>query len=280
MEKYLKKQFAIFVLPTVLAFSLAFVIPFLTGLYLSFCEFTTVTNAKFVGLDNYIQVFSDANFLSAFWFTFKVMLVTVTTVNTCAFLLALLLTQNLKGTNLFRTVFFMPNLIGGIILGYIWQSILNGVLVQFDMTMLMNAKYGFLGLILVESWQYTGYIMIIYIAGLQNVPTSVIEAADIDGATSMQKILKIKLPLIMPSITIALFLTIANAFKMFDENLALTNGGPGNETSMLALDIYNTFYDTIGFEGVGQAKATIFFIIVASIAMLQVFITRRREIES
>ncbi|ONI48157.1 ABC transporter permease [Candidatus Epulonipiscioides saccharophilum] len=280
MEKYLKKQFAIFALPTILAFALAFGIPFLTGLYLSFCEFTTVTNAKFVGLDNYIKVFSDPNFINAFWFTVKVMLVSVLTVNIFAFLLALLLTQKLKGTNLFRTVFFMPNLIGGIILGYIWQSIINGVLVNFDMTMLMDSSYGFWGLIMVVNWQYIGYIMIIYIAGLQNVSTSVLEAADIDGATSFQKVFRIKLPLIMTSITIALFLTIANSFKMFDQNLALTNGGPGNQTSMLALDIYNTFYDTIGFEGVGQAKATIFFIVVASIAVIQVFITRRKEVEN
>lgn len=280
MEKYLKKQFAIFALPTILAFALAFGIPFLTGLYLSFCEFTTVTNAKFVGLDNYRQVFSDPNFINAFWFTVKVMLVSVLTVNIFAFLLALLLTQKLKGTNLFRTVFFMPNLIGGIILGYIWQSIINGVLVNFDMTMLMDSSYGFWGLIMVVNWQYIGYIMIIYIAGLQNVSTSVLEAADIDGATSLQKVFRIKLPLIMTSITIALFLTIANSFKMFDQNLALTNGGPGNQTSMLALDIYNTFYDTIGFEGVGQAKATIFFIVVASIAIIQVFITRRKEVEN
>lgn len=280
MEKYLKKQFAIFALPTILAFALAFGIPFLTGLYLSFCEFTTVTNAKFVGLDNYRQVFSDPNFINAFWFTVKVMLVSVLTVNIFAFLLALLLTQKLKGTNLFRTVFFMPNLIGGIILGYIWQSIINGVLVNFDMTMLMDSSYGFWGLIMVVNWQYIGYIMIIYIAGLQNVSTSVLEAADIDGATSLQKVFRIKLPLIMTSITIALFLTIANSFKMFDQNLALTNGGPGNQTSMLALDIYNTFYDTIGFEGVGQAKATIFFIVVAAIAVVQVFITRRKEVEN
>ncbi|OON93698.1 MAG: ABC transporter permease [Candidatus Epulonipiscioides saccharophilum] len=280
MEKYLKKQFAIFALPTILAFALAFGIPFLTGLYLSFCEFTTVTNAKFVGLDNYRQVFSDPNFINAFWFTVKVMLVSVLTVNIFAFLLALLLTQKLKGTNLFRTVFFMPNLIGGIVLGYIWQSIINGILVNFDMTMLMDSSYGFWGLIMVVNWQYIGYIMIIYIAGLQNVSTSVLEAADIDGATSLQKVFRIKLPLIMTSITIALFLTIANSFKMFDQNLALTNGGPGNQTSMLALDIYNTFYDTIGFEGVGQAKATIFFIVVAAIAVVQVFITRRKEVEN
>lgn len=280
MEKYLKKQFAIFALPTLIAFSIAFGIPFIMGLYLSFCEFTTVSNATFVGLENYMKVFSDANFIQAFWFTVKVVIVSVITVNIFAFLLALLLTQKLKGTNLFRTVFFMPNLIGGIILGYIWQSIINGILVNFEVTMLMDSSYGFWGLIMVVNWQYIGYIMIIYIAGLQNVSSSVLEAADIDGATGAQKVFLIKVPLIMTSITIALFLTIANSFKMFDQNLALTNGGPGNSTSMLALDIYNTFYGTIGFEGVGQAKATIFFIVVAAIAVFQVFLTRRKEVEN
>lgn len=280
MEKYLKKQFAIFALPTLIAFSIAFGIPFIMGLYLSFCEFTTVSNATFVGLENYMKVFSDANFIQAFWFTVKVVIVSVITVNIFAFLLALLLTQKLKGTNLFRTVFFMPNLIGGIVLGYIWQSIINGILVNFEVTMLMDASYGFWGLIMVVNWQYIGYIMIIYIAGLQNVSSSVLEAADIDGATGAQKVFLIKVPLIMTSITIALFLTIANSFKMFDQNLALTNGGPGNSTSMLALDIYNTFYGTIGFEGVGQAKATIFFIVVAAIAVFQVFLTRRKEVEN
>ncbi|ONI45069.1 ABC transporter permease [Candidatus Epulonipiscioides gigas] len=280
MEKYLKKQFAIFALPTLIAFSVAFGIPFIMGLYLSFCEFTTVSNATFVGLENYMKVFSEANFIQAFWFTVKVVIVSVITVNIFAFLLALLLTQKLKGTNLFRTVFFMPNLIGGIILGYIWQSIINGILVNFEVTMLMDSSYGFWGLIMVVNWQYIGYIMIIYIAGLQNVSSSVLEAADIDGATGAQKVFLIKVPLIMTSITIALFLTIANSFKMFDQNLALTNGGPGNSTSMLALDIYNTFYGTIGFEGVGQAKATIFFIVVAAIAVFQVFLTRRKEVEN
>lgn len=280
MGKTLKKQFAIFVVPTLIAFVIAFAIPFIMGLYLSFCDFTTVTNAKFVGFENYIEAFSNEGFLNALWFTVKFALVAIVSINVFAFSLALLLTKGIKGTNLFRTVFFMPNLIGGIVLGYIWQSMINGILAEFEITMLMDAKYGFWGLVILINWQLIGYIMIIYIAGLQNVPKDLIEAADIDGASKFQQLIKIKIPMVMPAITISLFLTIANSFKMFDQNLALTGGGPSNQTTMLALDIYNTFYGRTGFEGVGQAKATIFFLIVAGIAVTQVVILRRKEIES
>lgn len=280
MEKNLKKYFPLFVLPTVIAFLVAFVVPFVMGVYLSFCEFTTVTNAKFVGLQNYLNAFANREFLNALWFTIKFAVVSVVSINVFAFLFAMLLTRGIKGTNLFRTVFFMPNLIGGIVLGYIWQAMINGVLAKYQMTMLMDAKYGFWGMVILMNWQMIGYIMIIYIAGLQNVSTDLLEASRIDGATSLQTLFKIKIPMVMSSITICLFLTIANSFKMFDQNLALTAGGPANKTTMLALDIYNSFYGKIGYEGVGQAKAVIFFIIVAGIGITQVAFSRRKEVES
>lgn len=279
MDKTMKKYFPIFVGPTLVAFFVAFIIPFIMGIYLSFCDFTTVTNAQFVGITNYIKAFQNKDFLNALWFTVKFAVVAVITINVCGFILALMLTQGLKGTNLFRTVFFMPNLIGGIVLGYIWQSMINGVLSKAGVTMLMDPKYGYWGLIILMNWQLIGYIMIIYIAGLQNVSTDVLEAAKIDGASRWQTLTRVTIPMVMPSITICLFLTIANSFKMFDQNLALTGGGPSNKTTMLALDIYNTFYGKVGFEGVGQAKAVVFFVIVAGIAMLQLSFTRKKEVE-
>ena len=280
MEKTMKKYFPVFVLPTLIAFLIAFIVPFVMGLYLSFCDFTTVTNATFVGFSNYVKAFTSKEFWSALLFTVMFASVSIVTINVFAFLLALMLTQKLPGTNLFRTVFFMPNLSGGIVLGYIWQSMINGVLSKFGVTMLFDAKYGFWGLVILMNWQMIGYIMIIYIAGLQNVSPDVLEAARIDGANKIQTLFKIMIPMIMPSITICLFLTISNSFKMFDQNLALTGGGPSNKTTMLALDIYKSFYDKVGFEGVGQAKAVVFFIIVTSIAMLQLVLTRRKEVES
>ena len=280
MQKTLKRYFPVFVVPTLMAFSFAFIIPFVMGVYLSFCKFKTITNATFVGFDNYIKIFADKDFINAFFFTTKFAVVAIVTINLFAFMLALALTRKIKGTNLFRTVFFMPNLIGGIVLGYIWQSMINGVLSKFGVTMLFDAKYGFWGLVILMNWQMIGYIMIIYIAGLQNVSTDILEAAKIDGASKIQTLFRITLPMIMPSITICLFLTISNSFKMFDQNLALTGGGPSNKTTMLALDIYKSFYDKVGFEGVGQAKAVVFFIIVAGIAMAQLVLTRRKEVES
>ncbi|MBE6853045.1 MAG: sugar ABC transporter permease [Ruminococcus sp.] len=281
MQKTLKKYFPIFVIPTFAAFIVAFFVPFLMGVYLSFTEFTTVSDAKWVGFSNYIRAFSgSSDFLNALWFTIKFTVVSVISINVLAFLLALLLTRKLPGTNFFRTVFFMPNLIGGIVLGYIWQLIINGVLLKFGVDITFDAKYGFWGLVILMNWQMIGYMMIIYIAGIQNLPGDVIEAAHIDGATGVQTLFKITVPLLMPSITICTFLTLTNSFKLFDQNLALTGGAPGKETQMLALDIYNTFYGRTGYEGIGQAKAVIFFILVALIAGAQLLITRRREFES
>ena len=280
MEKSVKKYFPLFVLPTLVAFLIAFLVPFLLGIVLSFCKFTTVTNATFVGISNYVKAFANEDFFNALWFTVKFTVVSVISVNVIAFVLALGLTKGIKGTNLFRTVFFMPNLIGGIVLGYIWQIIINGVLGHFGMTLSMDGKYGFWGLVVLMNWQLIGYMMIIYIAGLQNISPELIEAAKIDGATKLQTLFNVTIPMVMPSVTICLFLTLTNSFKLFDQNLALTQGGPAKSTTMLALDIYNTFYGRMGWEGVGQAKAVIFFIIVGVLAITQLVLTRRKEVEN
>lgn len=280
MQKAIKRLFPIFVLPTVAAFIISFIAPFIMGIYLSFTKFKTVSDAKWVGISNYLKAFQDDNFVNALWFTVKFTIVSVITINVIAFLLALLLTKGLKGTNIFRTVFFMPNLIGGIVLGYIWLMIINGVLSFFDLSITYDASYGFWGLVILMNWQLIGYMMIIYVAGIQNVSPDLLEAADIDGATSFQKLTRITIPQVMPSITICTFLTLTNSFKLFDQNLALTAGAPGKETQMLALDIYNTFYGRVGYQGVGQAKAVVFFIIVAIIALTQLYLTRSKEVES
>ena len=280
MQKMIKKYFALFALPTLIAFTLAFVVPFVMGIYLSFTEFTTVTDAKWVGIGNYVKAFSDIDFLNALWFTAKFTIVSVVSINVFAFFLALLLTKKVLGTNVFRTVFFMPNLIGGIVLGYIWQLIFNGILYRYEVTLTYDSAFGFCGLVILMNWQLIGYMMIIYIAGIQNVPKEQLEAAKIDGASNGVILRKIIFPLVMPSVTICLFLSISNAFKLFDQNLALTAGAPAKETTMLALDIYNTFYSKAGFEGVGQAKAVMFFLMVGIIVLVQLAITRRKEIEN
>lgn len=275
----LKKWFPVFVLPTLAAFIIVFAVPFILGLGLSFTEFTTVLDAKWVAFENYIKAFSNRDFLNALWFTTKFAVVSVITINVISFALASLLTKGLKGTNLFRTVFFMPNLIGGIVLGYIWQLIINGVLQNFGVTITYDAKYGFWGLVFMINWQLIGYMMIIYIAGIQNIPSDLQDASKVDGANRRQTLRHVTIPLVMPSVTICLFLTITNSFKLFDQNLALTAGAPSKQTAMLALDIYNTFYGKVGWEGVGQAKAVIFFIIVAIISFAQLILTRRKEVE-
>ncbi len=279
MERNIKRWFPVFVAPTLLAFTIAFLIPFISGLYLSFCDFRTVSNATFVGFKNYITAFSTGEFLSSLWFTVRFAVVAVITVNVIAFALALLLTREIRGTNAFRTVFFMPNLIGGIVLGYIWQLIINGVLYNYGYSITSSPVFGYWGLIILMNWQMIGYMMIIYIAGIGNISNDILNAAKVDGASPFRVLISVILPSVMPSITICLFLTITNSFKLFDQNLALTAGAPAKQTQMVALDIYNTFYGRVGFEGVGQAKAVVFFIIVAFIALLQLYLTRSREIE-
>ncbi len=280
MNRTIKKYSPIFVLPTLLAFIIGFIVPFILGIYLSFCKFTTVTDAKFTGISNYQKVFSDDSFIHALWFTALFTVAAVVTINVIAFTIAYLLTKGFKGTNLFRTVFFMPNLIGGIVLGYIWQLIFNGILLYFAKTLTFSATYGFFGLLILMNWQQVGYMMIIYIAGIQNISPSVMEAARIDGASRSQILRKVIIPMVMPSVTISVFLTLTNSFKLFDQNLALTAGEPSKMTEMLALNIFNTFYGRTGFEGVGQAKAVIFFVLVAVIALLQLYYTRKREVQA
>ena len=279
-NKMMKKYFPVFVLPTLLAFTIGFIVPFIMGVYLSFCKFTTVTDAKFVGLQNYVKIFTeDGTFGHALWYTTAFTVVSVVLINVTGFAVALLLTKKIKGTNIFRTVFFMPNLIGGIILGYVWQLLLNGLLLQINKTLTYSSVYGFWGLVILMCWQQIGYMMIIYIAGIQNIPGELIEAAQIDGANKGQLLKHVIIPMVMPSITICTFLTLTNSFKLFDQNLALTNGEPSNMSEMLALNIYNTFYGRTGWEGVGQAKAVIFFILVGAIAMIQNRLTRSKEVQ-
>ena len=282
MEKTLKKYFPLFVLPTLAAFIIGFIVPFAEGIYLSFCKFTTVGNASWVGVSNYVKAFSDATFRSAFWFTLGFTAVSTILINVLAFAIALLLTRGIKGTNVFRTVFFMPNLIGGIVLGYIWQIQINCLLSNVGAQHIaLNSAAGFWGLIILTLWQQVGYMMIIYIAGLQSIPSDYIEAAKVDGATAWQTFWKVKIPNLMPTITICLFLSITNGFKLFDQNLALTGGAPAHSTEMLALNIYNTFYSRAGiaWQGIGQAKAVIFCILVVAISMIQLKATRSKEVQ-
>ena len=281
-NKSMKKYGPVFLLPTMIAFTIGFIAPFILGVYLSFCEFTTITDAKFVGLKNYIRFWNDPSdvFLHSLWFTALFTIVTVLLINVLGFAVALALTKKIRGTNLFRTVFFMPNLIGGLVLGYVWQLLLNGILAQFSRNLKYSEVFGFWGLVILMCWQQIGYMMIIYIAGIQNIPGELIEAAKIDGANSRQILKNVTIPMVMPSSTICMFLTLSNSFKMFDQNLALTAGAPENTTEMLALNIYKTFYNrNASWHGVAQAKAVMFFIIVAVIAFIQLRLTNKKEIE-
>lgn len=281
MQETLKKYFPIFVLPTLIAFGIAFFVPFIVGTALSFTDFTTITDATWVGLDNYARVFSEREgFVSALLFTILVAVVSIITVNVIAFAIAWTLTRKLRGTNFFRTVFFMPNLIGGIVLGYTWQSMINAVLANYETTISADWRFGYAGLIMLMNWQLIGYMMIIYIAGLQNVPPELIEAAQIDGVSKWEELRHVTIPLMMPSITICLFLTLSNTFKVYDQNLALTDGAPGGQTEMVALNIVKTMFNRVGAEGVGQAKAVIFVVVVVAIAMFQLRATRSREVEA
>ena len=279
--KAIRKWWALFALPTFAAFIIGFVVPFIMGVYLSFCKFTTVTDAEFVGLKNYTRALQDKEFLHALGFSTLLTIVTTIVINVVAFSIAYMLTKAIKGSNIFRSVFFMPNLIGGIILGYIWMLLLNGILAHWARSLTYSATYGFWGLVVLVCWQQIGYMMIIYIAGLQNVPTDLIEAARIDGATSRQILLKIKVPMVMPSVTICTFLTLTNSFKLFDQNLSLTAGEPAKQSMMLAYNIYDTFYARSGpqWKGIGQAKAVVFFLFVVVFSLIQLHFTRSKEVQ-
>ena len=283
MVKMLKRWWPLFLLPTALSFLFGFVVPFIQGLYLSFCKFISISDAKFIGFSNYAAAFADKQFANAFWYTALFAVVSMILINVFALAIALALTRkHLKGTNTFRTVFFMPNLIGGIVLGYIWNILINGVLSNVGQQLLaLNSTAGFWGMIILTLWQQIGYMMIIYIAGLQSIPSDYLEAAKVDGATAWQTLWKVKIPNLMPTITICLFLTITNGFKLFDQNLALTAGEPKHATEMLALNIYNTFYARQGgkWMGIGQAKAVVFCILVIAIVMVQLRATQSREVQ-
>ena len=281
MEKAIRRYWPVFVLPTLIAFIIGFVWPFIWGAGLSFCKFTTVKNVQFAGLSNYAMIWSDNTFTHAFWFTAAFTVVSTLLINVLAFAIALLLTRGMHGTNAFRTIFFLPNLIGGIVLGYIWQILLNGLLSSWGKSLLaLNATYGFWGLIILMCWQQIGYMMIIYIAGMQSLPTDVLEAASVDGANGTQTMFKIIIPLMMPSITVCSFLCVTNGFKLYDQNLALTNGAPSNMSEGLAMNITRTFYGRVGWEGVGQAKAVLFFVLVAIVALIQNKLTTSKEVEA
>ncbi len=279
----------LFLGPVVAAFCIGFVWPFVQGIWLSLCRFKLVSDAKFIGFDNYIKAFQDASFTHAFWYTALFAVTSLVIINVLAFIVAYILTQSIRGSNLFRTVFFMPNLIGGIVLGYIWSMIFDGILSRWSTSILMNSKFGFWGLIILMCWQQVGYMMIIYIAGLQNVPGEMLEAARIDGATRMETLFKVTIPNVMPSITICVFLSLTNGFKLFDQNLALTAGQPFiiqpdgttiRTTEMLALNIFNTFNGTgSASQGIAQAKAVIFFILVAGMGLAQLAYTRNKEVQ-
>ena len=283
IRRPIQRCFAIFLLPTFVTFCIGFLWPFLHGLYLSFCKFTITSNAKWVGLSNYQKALQDAGFMHAFWYTALVAITSLVLINVLAFAVAYALTRGIRGANLYRSVFFMPNLIGGIVLGYIWSVIFAGVLSRYNTALVLNSTYGFWGLMILMCWQQVGYMIIIYIAGLQSVSEDMIEAAKIDGANGWHILWNITIPTVMPSITICTFLSLTNGFKLFDQNLVLTNGRPFvgsvHTTEMVALNIYNSFYLNSNSRGVGQAKAVLFFILVAAIALLQLRATHSKEVQ-
>lgn len=277
MHRSLKRWWWLFTGPTLAAFLIGFVVPFALGVYLSFTTFTTVDRSTWVGLENYAKLLGDELFLHSLWYTSAFALVTTVAINVIAFAIAYFLVKKFRGSQLYRSVFFMPNLIGGIVLGYIWLLLLNGILAQWARSITFSETYGFWGMVLLVCWQQIGYMMVIYIAGIQSIPGELVESAEVDGATSRQTLRHVILPLVMPSITVCTFLTITNGFKLFDQNLALTNGAPSRMSELLALNIFNTFYGRSGFEGVGQAKAVVFLVIVAAISLLQNRIARSKE---
>jgi raffinose/stachyose/melibiose transport system permease protein len=281
MQKYYKKWAPIFLAPLLLCFIVAFLVPFCMGILFAFTKYKTIRDFSFNGFDNFIAAFgTGSTFWHALGMTVAFVVVTVLLINVFALALAILLTKGLKGSSFFRSLFFMPNLIGGIVLGWIWNLILNGFLTALGTNLYANAQFGFWGLVLVTCWQQVGYMMVIYIAALMNVPVELTESAEIDGASKWQTIKSVTIPMIVPAITICTFLTLTNGFKLFDQNLALT-GASVPEDELIALDIYTTMFNNAsGNMGPGQAKALIFFLIVACISGLQVFITRKKEVEA
>ncbi len=314
VRRPIRKWFPLFVLPTLACFFIGFIWPFLEGIYLSFCKFNLAKDAHWVGISNYQKIFESLkaldyaqiweesglwgtitatvrgnDFTNAFVNTTLFAIVSIVLINVIAFAIAYALTRKFAGANVFRTVFFMPNLIGGLVLGYIWSMIFEGILKSAGMqSLVLNSTYGFWALVILVAWQQIGYMMIIYIAGLQAVPEDMLEAARIDGANGWQTLFKVIIPNVMPSITICMFLTLTNSFKLFDQNMALTGGAPTvtlatgqsmGTTELLALNIKSTYERNANFHGVAQAKAVIFFILVAVLALAQLSATRKKEVQ-
>lgn len=286
IRRSIKLWAPLFVLPAFVCFCISFVIPFVQGIYLSFCSFNIPKDASFTGFDNYIAAFSDPGFAAAFGNTLLFTIASVIVINVPAFFIALFLSDKFKGVNLFRTAFFVPNLIGGVVLGYIWSMLFDGILHYFGTYLTADPVFGFWGLVILVAWQQIGYMMIIYIAGFQSLPTDMLEAADIDGASSLQRLFRIVAPNMVSSISICVFLTLTNGFKLFDQNLALTGGAPiktlenGMQlktTELLALNIYSTYNINRNWHGTAQAKAVIFFLIVGAFSLLQQYLTNREE---
>lgn len=280
--------YCLFVLPLVIIFSIIVVIPFIIGIVYSFFKWDGLPmNPKiFEGFSNYIRLFSDERFMSSALHTVVFTIVAVLLINILGLAFALVVTTKLKTRNVARTMLFMPYLIGGLLLGYIWKFIFGeGFNIIGEMLGAENVFFNWLtdknlalvALIIVATWQMAGYIMIIYITGIQGIPDDVIEAAAVDGAGFWQTLFKIKFPLIMPSFTICLFMSLSNSFKIFDTNLSLTGGGPNNATEMFAMNIYNEIFKLNNY-GYGQAKAILFFLVVAAITLVQVSITKKKEV--
>ena len=283
------KWFVLFTVPLIFIFTIVVLIPFLVGIYYSFFEWDGIgANPKvFVGLDNFVELWGDNQFLRSMWLTTLFTVLSVITINVIGLAFALLVTSRIQTANAARTLLFMPYLIGGLILGYIWQFVFVDVfsflgevtgLDQVFFNWLVDPQFALYGLVFVFTWQMAGYIMIIYIAGIQAIPNDVVEAAKIDGASTWQRFTRITFPLLMPALTISLFLTLSSAFKIYDVNLSLTGGGPANATELFAMNIYQEIFGSSNY-GFGQAKAIVFFLIVAAITLTQVYMTKKREVE-
>lgn len=277
----------IFLFPMVLTFSVTVLIPFILGIIYSFTDWNGMRVGKFVGLENYIKMFQQMDFLYAFFITLAFTVFNMILVNGVAFGLALLVTSNVKGKNFFRAAYFLPNLIGGLVLGYVWQFIFNRVFIMSgSLSMLSNPDLAILAILIVSTWQYAGYIMMIYVTGLQTVPRDVLEASNVDGADALTTLLKIKMPMIANTFTVCIFMTLVNSFKQFDLNLSITKGGPARmlagkaiqATEFLALNIYTTAISKNNYA-LGQTKAVVFFVLLAIVSLTQVTISKRREIE-
>jgi raffinose/stachyose/melibiose transport system permease protein len=293
MPKRRRRKFPLyywlFLLPALFFFVNVVVVPFFMGIVYSFSNWSgfSFAGSKFVGFQNYADAFQDPQFLSSFLLTFQYAVIMVVCVNVIGFFLALLVTQNIKSNTALRGVFFLPNLIGGLILGFIWQFIFSKLFVQLGEKLHMTGvlfnwltqpSTAFWSLVIVSTWQMAGYVMIIYIAGLQSIPSDLLEAAEIDGAGPMKRLAHITLPLMMPSFTISLFITLSNAFKQYDTNLSLTNGGPYNTTQLIAMNIYQTAFNRNQYV-LAQAKAMVFFLVIMVITLVQVRLTSKREVE-